>query len=85
VAQLLPHRREGTTRRRHRAADPSATSPDATLTINRSDLNNVITGQANVPDLVAAGTASVTGDASAIHDLVELLDTFEFWFNIVTP
>jgi alkyl sulfatase BDS1-like metallo-beta-lactamase superfamily hydrolase len=37
------------------------------------------------PDLIAADTASVTGDASAIHDLVELLDTFEFWFNIVTP
>jgi alkyl sulfatase BDS1-like metallo-beta-lactamase superfamily hydrolase len=25
------------------------------------------------------------GDASKLDELVAMLDTFEFWFNIVTP
>ena len=33
----------------------------------------------------ATAPPSLTGNADAVHDLVSLLDTFEFWFNIVTP
>jgi alkyl sulfatase BDS1-like metallo-beta-lactamase superfamily hydrolase len=25
------------------------------------------------------------GDANALHDFIGLLDTFELWFNIITP
>jgi len=27
----------------------------------------------------------VTGDQNKLRDVVSSLDTFEFWFNIVTP
>lgn len=58
---------------------------DATLTIARSDLNEVILKESALEDLLADGTAKVDGDAQALHDLLGLLDEFEFWFNIVTP
>ncbi|HEY1237878.1 MAG TPA: alkyl sulfatase dimerization domain-containing protein [Solirubrobacterales bacterium] len=58
---------------------------DATVRINRSDLNEVILGAANLEGLLQEGTATVDGDAQALHDLLGLLDDFEFWFNIVTP
>ena len=58
---------------------------DATLTIDRSDLNQVILKEATLEDLLGSGTAKVDGDAQPLHDLLGLLDEFEFWFNIVTP
>jgi alkyl sulfatase BDS1-like metallo-beta-lactamase superfamily hydrolase len=58
---------------------------DATLTISRSELNRVILKEASLEELLSAGTAKVDGDAQALHDLLGLLDEFEFWFNIVTP
>ncbi|MBS1678812.1 MAG: MBL fold metallo-hydrolase [Actinobacteria bacterium] len=58
---------------------------DATVTIDRSALNRVILGAAKLDDLLADGTAKIDGDAQALHDLLGLLDEFEFWFNIVTP
>jgi alkyl sulfatase BDS1-like metallo-beta-lactamase superfamily hydrolase len=63
-------------------ADPGA---DATLRINRSDLDEVILGSAKLEDLLRDGKADIDGEAQALHDLVDLLDEFEFWFNIVTP
>lgn len=32
-----------------------------------------------------AGEIELTGDATKLHDLLGPLDTFGFWFNIVTP
>ena len=54
---------------------------DATITISRADLNDVILGIADIQD----GRAKLDGDTQALQDLVGLLDEFEFWFNIVTP
>ena len=42
-------------------------------------------GQVTVEDLVAGGAASIEGDVAAVGDFLGLLDTFEFWFDIVTP
>ncbi|MCB0830400.1 MAG: MBL fold metallo-hydrolase [Solirubrobacterales bacterium] len=58
---------------------------DATVTIDRSDLNDVILGTAPLTDQIADGRAKIEGDEEALHDLIGLLDDFEFWFNIVTP
>ena len=60
-------------------------SADATLTMARAALDDIILGTVNLPDSIAAGSVELTGDADAVHELVALLDTFEFWFNIVTP
>ena len=34
---------------------------------------------------LAAGKASSDGNPERLADFLSLLDTFEFWFNIVTP
>ena len=36
-------------------------------------------------DLVADGSILVEGDTASLVDFFGLLDTFEFWFDIVTP
>jgi alkyl sulfatase BDS1-like metallo-beta-lactamase superfamily hydrolase len=62
--------------------DPDA---DATLTIDRSDLDEVILGTAPIADQIADGRAKLKGDDQALRDFIGLLDDFEFWFNIATP
>ncbi|WP_308367101.1 MULTISPECIES: alkyl sulfatase dimerization domain-containing protein [unclassified Microbulbifer] len=59
--------------------------PHSTVTINRSDLNDVIMGSATMKDKIKDGSAKVTGDQAQFETLLSLLDTFEFWWNLVTP
>jgi alkyl sulfatase BDS1-like metallo-beta-lactamase superfamily hydrolase len=73
--------RNGALSHRSGAADDA----DAVVTLDRSALNDVILGVAPLADQLAAGTATIEGDEQALHDLLALLDSFEFWFNIVTP
>jgi alkyl sulfatase BDS1-like metallo-beta-lactamase superfamily hydrolase len=67
----------------HRAG--KADEADISVTIARSDLNEVILGTAQLPDQIADGRAKLSGDERVLHDFVGLLDDFKFWFNIVTP
>jgi alkyl sulfatase BDS1-like metallo-beta-lactamase superfamily hydrolase len=60
-------------------------SLDAHVTIDRTNLNDVILGAAPLPEQIADGRAKVGGDEQALHEFVGLLDDFAFWFNIVTP
>lgn len=64
---------------------PPVDNPDTTVSINRSDLNDVIMGTASMQDKIKAGTAKVTGDQGQLTTLLSLLDNFEFWWNLVTP
>ncbi len=63
----------------------AAESPTATLTLNRAAIDALALGQATFADLVAEGSIVVEGDTAALRDFFGLLDTFEFWFDIVTP
>ena len=38
-----------------------------------------------VEQLIESNTIQVDGDVDALVELIGLLDSFEFWFNIVTP
>jgi alkyl sulfatase BDS1-like metallo-beta-lactamase superfamily hydrolase len=58
---------------------------DVHLTIKRTDLDEVILGRTGLETLLKEGKANAEGDVDALHQLIELLDQFEFWFNIVTP
>ena len=60
-------------------------NPDVTVTIDRSVLNHVVLGETTFEKSIAAGDIKVDGNPEALKTLVGLLDTFEFWFNIVTP
>ena len=57
----------------------------ASVKIDRAVLDAINLGQTDVKAAVADGTVVIDGDASKMAEFVSLLDTFEFWFNIVTP
>ena len=60
-------------------------SPDVSITIARSNFNDVILGETTLAGQIEEGTAQLAGDESVLHEFISLLDTFDFWFNIVTP
>jgi alkyl sulfatase BDS1-like metallo-beta-lactamase superfamily hydrolase len=66
-------------------ANMKADNADATITLSRDTLNNIILQQTRLDDAIASGAVKVSGDQTKLRDLVSYLDTFEFWFNIVTP
>lgn len=65
--------------------DSQAEDVDATVTLNRTVLDNINLGQTTMMAAIGDGSVTVDGDAQKVEDFVGLLDTFEFWFNIVTP
>jgi alkyl sulfatase BDS1-like metallo-beta-lactamase superfamily hydrolase len=68
---------------RHRAgALPAA----PTVTLTRAVLVDLITGQTTFDDALAKGEVTAKGDgATDFADLLDLLDRFDFWFEIVAP
>ena len=58
---------------------------DASLTLTRAALDRVLLEEVSLPELVADGSVALTGDAGALELLLSMLDTFGFWFPIVTP
>ncbi len=63
------------------------TSPDAqaSLTMSRDVLNDIILGTATLQDKVGDGGVTLEGDKAKVEEFLGLLDSFEFWFPIVTP
>jgi alkyl sulfatase BDS1-like metallo-beta-lactamase superfamily hydrolase len=66
-------------------ADAQAENADATITLGRATLDNIVLGQTTLESATADGSVKIVGDAAKLNQLVSLLDTFDFWFNIVTP
>ena len=58
---------------------------DATLTLSRTALDEVILGEAKLADKLNSGEAQISGNPEKLVEFLSLMDTFEFWFNIVTP
>ena len=58
---------------------------DATVTMNRSLLDDINLHQTRLSDAIAAGQVTVEGNQEKLVEFVGLLDNFDFWFNIVTP
>ncbi|HTJ94533.1 MAG TPA: alkyl sulfatase dimerization domain-containing protein, partial [Pararobbsia sp.] len=69
----------------HYSKTTSSNGADATLTMTRADLNNSMMGTTTVEQLVMGGTAKIDGDSHKLGEFVSWLDTFQFYFNIVTP
>jgi alkyl sulfatase BDS1-like metallo-beta-lactamase superfamily hydrolase len=57
----------------------------ATVSVERSALNEVVAGTASVEDLLGSGRLSVAGDQSKLGELLGLLDPPDPGFAIVTP
>jgi alkyl sulfatase BDS1-like metallo-beta-lactamase superfamily hydrolase len=68
----------------HRSGEPDG-EVDATVTIERSALNELLLGAAAAEDLLASGRLQIAGDAQALVTLMGLLDPPDPAFAIVTP
>ena len=68
----------------HYSKDKSLPSADVTIVTTREALNDVMLGISTMEKQVVEGKAKLTGDPKKLSEFVGLLDTFEFWFNIVT-
>ena len=69
----------------HRATDDAHPAEvDAVITMPRARLNQLL-GQVDVGELLAEGDVHIEGDGTAFRTLLEMLDDFGLWFDIVTP
>lgn len=60
-------------------------NPDATITLSRATLDDVLLRKDTLDEKIQAGEITVDGDKAKLDELLSLLDNFDFWFNIVTP
>lgn len=63
-------------------SDPEA---DQTVTLSRNALVDIVLKEKSVADTIASGDAKAAGATDALTALVDLLDVFDFWFEIVMP
>jgi alkyl sulfatase BDS1-like metallo-beta-lactamase superfamily hydrolase len=62
-----------------------AAAADASFTLPRSVLDEVIAKQASFPEAVAGGKITFTGNAMRLAELMGLMDEFPRMFEIVEP
>ncbi|MNG41934.1 hypothetical protein D3C84_1314700 [compost metagenome] len=58
---------------------------DATITLTRDTLNNLMLKQTTLKDAKGSGAIKVEGNEGKLEELMSYMDNFDFWFNIVTP
>ncbi len=66
-------------------ADEQAKKADATITMTRDTLNQIVLGQTTTANAISSGDVKIRGSQAKLDEMLSYLDTFEFWFNIVTP
>jgi len=66
-------------------ANRQAENADATVTLSRDTLNKVFLREVTLADAIQSGDVKVAGNRAKLDELLSRLDSFEFWFNIVTP
>jgi alkyl sulfatase BDS1-like metallo-beta-lactamase superfamily hydrolase len=71
----------GTLNYENRLADAA----DATLTLTKGTLDSINLGETTLDKAVQAGDVKLDGSEQSVTDFLGMLDTFPFWFNIVTP
>ncbi|MNF53064.1 SCP-2 sterol transfer family protein [compost metagenome] len=58
---------------------------DVGLTMSKTALEDIQLGKATLEQKVAAGELKFDGNPQAFGEFMGLLDSFDFWFDIVTP
>jgi alkyl sulfatase BDS1-like metallo-beta-lactamase superfamily hydrolase len=64
---------------------PPVPTADASFTLARSTLDEVIAKQTSFPEAVATGKIKFTGNAMSLAELMALMDEFPRMFEIVEP
>jgi alkyl sulfatase BDS1-like metallo-beta-lactamase superfamily hydrolase len=67
------------------AKGKQSAAADASLTMTRAALDEIVLGEVTLAEELAAGKARIDGNPDKLVEFLSLLDNFEFWFNIVTP
>jgi alkyl sulfatase BDS1-like metallo-beta-lactamase superfamily hydrolase len=62
-----------------------AKDADATIVLSRETLNQIVLKQTTLKDAIGAGRVKITGSEGKLEEMLSYLDSFNFWFNIVTP
>jgi alkyl sulfatase BDS1-like metallo-beta-lactamase superfamily hydrolase len=62
-----------------------APNADATLTLTKAMLDSIQLKETTLDKAVSSGDVKMEGSKEALSNFLSLLDTFPFWFNIVTP
>ena len=65
--------------------DQQAKDANASLTMSRDTLNEIIGGKLKVEQGVTKGKIKLGGDATKFEEFVSLLDTFDPWYQVVMP
>ena len=68
----------------HYAADKQAKDADCSVTLTRGTLDAIILGQAKLTEKITAGEVKVAGSGQVLQEFLGLLDTFDFWFDVIT-
>src|SRR5260370_11253223 len=67
------------------AASRQLETADATLTIARATLDNIIAGKLTVPEAVGSGAVAIAGNAGKVVEVVSLLGDLHPMLPIVEP
>ena len=62
-----------------------AKDADASLTMNRDTLNQIIGGGLKVEQGITSAKIKLDGDSKKFEEFVSLLDTFDPWYQVVMP
>ncbi|WOX06647.1 alkyl/aryl-sulfatase [Microbulbifer pacificus] len=65
--------------------DQQAKDADASLTMSRDTLNEIIGGKLKVEQGITKGAIKLQGDPQKFEEFVSLLDTFDPWYQVVMP
>ena len=63
----------------------AVTGADANMVLTKATLDDIQLGKITMDQAVTDGKVKITGDQTTVNDFLASLDTFSFWFNIVTP
>jgi alkyl sulfatase BDS1-like metallo-beta-lactamase superfamily hydrolase len=58
---------------------------DASIIMPRTVLNKWILGETTIDQEIKSGSVQILGKIELLNELLDLMDTFDVWFNIVTP
>lgn len=58
---------------------------DAKITMSKATLDAIQLKETTIENAIAKGDMKVEGRREALGEFLGLLDSFSFWFNIVTP
>lgn len=67
------------------SADTQASNADASITLNRATLNKIILKEESLKQAEEKGDVHISGNHAKLDEFLGYLDSFDFWFNMVTP